>query len=117
MSEVAGTVIKKRFIAGAVCPKCRAEDRLLVEWLAPAADVDPAARDGAANADALIKRRRCVACGFTELEAAEAAPAALATLPRIRLGAQSLDVSESPVRILDPAQLKPRGEKEPPSES
>lgn len=40
----------RRFIAGAVCPACRAEDRTVLELL-----VD-------------TRRRLCVACGHEELE-------------------------------------------------
>ena len=43
---------KKRFIAGAICPQCQAEDRLVVEEL----DGEP--------------QRRCVSCGFQDQQAA-----------------------------------------------
>ncbi|MEM1433283.1 MAG: YheV family putative metal-binding protein [Pseudomonadota bacterium] len=89
------TVLKKRFIAGAVCPECRAEDRLLVEWVR---DIEDAAA-------VTQRRRRCVNCGFLELEDLEPEPVALSTLPRIRLGAQSGDVAPSPVRLIDPKSL------------
>jgi uncharacterized metal-binding protein (TIGR02443 family) len=39
-------VTRRRFIAGAVCPRCSAVDRIVLE------DAD--------------RRRRCVACGFTD---------------------------------------------------
>lgn len=45
--------IRRRFIAGAVCPDCGAEDRLVVEEAAEG------------------KRRRCVSCGFTDTNASE----------------------------------------------
>jgi len=43
----------RRFIAGAVCPECRAIDRTVVEVI-----------DG-------VRQRRCVACGHTEEQQAE----------------------------------------------
>ena len=45
--------IRKRFIAGAVCPSCGAQDRLVVEETPD------------------HKRRRCVNCGFTDTNASE----------------------------------------------
>lgn len=75
---------RPRFIAGAVCPKCGAMDRLQLLDL-----------DGDTG-------RRCVACGHEDrLESASSME------PKTRLGAdQRLPASESdqvaPVRILDP---------------
>ena len=43
---------KGRFIAGAICPQCQEQDRLVVELVAELA--------GGQN------QRRCVACGFTD---------------------------------------------------
>lgn len=56
---------KRRFIAGAVCPRCAELDRIVM-WEA----------DGR-------QHRECVACGFTDSHALEADPAADA-LPRGR---------------------------------
>lgn len=50
-------IIKKRFIAGAVCPECQELDRIVVET---------ALFDGQEHS-----RRRCVSCGFAD-EFAEA---------------------------------------------
>ena len=85
-------VRKKRFIAGAVCPDCHLEDRLVIEWF----EVEETAP--------VERRRRCVACGFVELEVAET-ERSLTTLPRIRLGAQAQEVAPTPVRMLDPKDL------------
>ena len=46
----------KRFIAGAVCPQCQVEDRLVVE-----------------QADGVV-RRRCVSCGFSDDQASTTTP-------------------------------------------
>ncbi len=80
------TIVKKRFIAGAVCPQCRAEDRLQVHWLR---------RD-----EETWEERHCVACGFTDR--VEESARSTDTLPRIRRGRQSGDAPSQPVRILDP---------------
>ncbi|MEM9741287.1 MAG: YheV family putative metal-binding protein [Pseudomonadota bacterium] len=94
-------VIKKRFIAGAVCPACGAEDRVLVEWIRPSAS------------EAVYRQRRCVACGQTEREP-EIPTKSLSTLPRIRLGAQSGPAEPAVVRILDPrSQEQSDGSNEP----
>tara|TARA_B100000989_G_C19465502_1_gene438081 strand:+ start:115 stop:372 length:258 start_codon:yes stop_codon:yes gene_type:complete len=45
--------MKKRFIAGAVCPKCKEMDRLVLEI-------------SEANDKEEVQRRRCVSCGFSE---------------------------------------------------
>ncbi|MEM1231109.1 MAG: YheV family putative zinc ribbon protein [Pseudomonadota bacterium] len=78
--------MKKRFIAGAVCPQCRAEDRLQIHWL----------RLG----EQTWEERHCVACGFADQ--AEESVRGTETLPRIRRGRQSGDAPSQPVRILDP---------------
>ncbi len=74
----------RRFIAGAVCPKCAAVDRIVVE------------DDG--------RRRRCIACGFTDELPAGRPP----TAPRGKLDdarprrASRLDdsVADTTVRIV-----------------
>ena len=45
--------MKKRFIAGAVCPKCKEMDRMMLEI----------SEDGDEEE---VQRRRCVSCGFSE---------------------------------------------------
>ena len=45
--------MKKRFIAGAVCPKCSEMDRMVLET----SDADD---------EKELQRRRCVSCGFAE---------------------------------------------------
>lgn len=73
-----GLTIKKRFIAGAVCPDCGAQDRLVVEEMP----------DG--------KRRRCVSCGFTDVSASEPEVA----LPT-RFARRGVDSEQArPVRLL-----------------
>jgi uncharacterized metal-binding protein (TIGR02443 family) len=79
-------LVKKRFIAGAVCPECRAEDRLRVDYL----------RAGTLE----YQERHCVACGFADRSEAPARGADV--LPRIRRGRQASDSAPQVVRILDP---------------
>ena len=75
--------MKRRFIAGAVCPSCGELDRLVVEG------------EGSA------KTRRCVACGF----AAADTTAVTGALPGTRLErsneVEAEPTSGSPVRIVD----------------
>ncbi len=71
--------IKKRFIAGAVCPDCGAQDRLVVEETPE------------------LKQRRCVSCGFTDANASEPEVA----LPT-RFARRGVDAEQArPVRLLD----------------
>ncbi len=75
---MAHTTPPARFIAGAVCPGCRALDRLIIETVGDA------------------ERRRCVACGYTDQR-----PAAAAVEPSTRLSRASRGpATETPVRIL-----------------
>ena len=69
----------RRFIAGAVCPQCRAIDRIVVEQL-----------EGG-------RRRRCVACGHSDTMTGGAStePATRATRRR------GDDPPATPVRLLD----------------
>lgn len=69
----------RRFIAGAVCPRCRAVDRIVVEETAGE------------------KRRHCVSCGHTDTLVREAAAE-----PSTRLSRRRGAGSSEPVRILDP---------------
>lgn len=88
-------LMKKRFIAGAVCPQCRAVDRIQVEYWQ--------------HAGAEREIRLCVACDFREASAPgeRAASKPLANLPRIRRGQQSQLSEAQPVRLLDPSEPKP----------
>ncbi|MEZ5558563.1 MAG: YheV family putative metal-binding protein [Pseudomonadales bacterium] len=73
----------RRFIAGAICPNCRAQDRIVVE-------------QGAAGA-----QRRCVSCGYVDtLVTAPSAPTS--RLERPRAGAET-EQKPVPVRLLDPS--------------
>lgn len=69
-----------RFIAGAVCPQCRAMDRLVVETVA--------GRD----------QRRCVSCGYTDQRAGAAASEPATRLTRRGQAGEPA----SPVRIIGP---------------
>jgi uncharacterized metal-binding protein (TIGR02443 family) len=70
---------KKRFIAGAICPECGAEDRLVVEETLEQ------------------KRRRCVSCGFSDANASEPE----VSLPT-RFARRGTDTERArPVRLLD----------------
>jgi uncharacterized metal-binding protein (TIGR02443 family) len=73
---------RRRFIAGAVCPRCAAVDRVVVDL-----DSD---------------QRECVACGFSE---ARPAPAAARELPtRVsRAAARRVETRPEAVRLIDPA--------------
>ena len=75
----------RRFIAGAICPECGAQDTLVVEML-----------------DGTPQNRSCVKCDF-----ADEAPELQASMPRSRLEkAQPPPADKAqPVRLLDP---KPR---------
>lgn len=80
--------MKRRFIAGAVCPKCRALDRIVIET----GDTE--------------SRRSCVDCDFSEVldDSADDAAGSGSNLPPSRLlrPASSKDVAPSPVRLIDP---------------
>ena len=73
---------RRRFIAGAVCPECRAVDRIVLED------------------EAAVRRRRCVACGHTDELVREAAVEPATRLTRRRESAAG--ASSTPVRIIDP---------------
>ena len=88
------TTTRRRFIAGAVCPRCALADKIVVDL-----DTD---------------RRECVACGFAEARPGDksAAPAdplqvpagAAPELPtRVsRPAARRVETPAEPVRLLDP---------------
>lgn len=74
---------RRRFIAGAVCPRCKAEDRIVVDL-----DSD---------------QRECVACGFSDER--PTAPAANAPeLPtRVsRASARRVETPAEPVKLVIP---------------
>lgn len=64
---------RRRFIAGAVCPRCAKVDKIVV-------DLDSDARE-------------CVACGFSEARPVDAAA------PPARNGSPSLPLPELPTRV------------------
>jgi len=71
---------RRRFIAGAVCPRCAAMDRIVIDL-----DTDT---------------RECVACGFSDER-----PAAPVEEPKTRVSrasARRVETSAEPVRLLDP---------------
>jgi uncharacterized metal-binding protein (TIGR02443 family) len=71
---------RRRFIAGAVCPKCGVMDRIVVDL-----DTD---------------RRECVACGFSDER--PAAPVAELKTRVTRASARRVETAVEPVRLLDP---------------
>lgn len=83
--------MKRRFIAGAVCPQCRALDRIVLET-------------GGAES-----RRCCIECDFSEVldDSPELAGNSGSSLPPSRLLRPSSisDVESSPVRLIDPKKL------------
>ena len=83
-------IIRKRFIAGAVCPECDVVDRIVVEVVLE-------------QASALeLSRRRCVDCGFAD-EFGEAPRAAGFGVPRGRPERpRTAPVQASAVRIVSP---------------
>ncbi|MHA7816443.1 MAG: YheV family putative zinc ribbon protein [Pseudohaliea sp.] len=73
---------RRRFIAGAVCPRCAAMDRLVVDR-----DTD---------------RRECVACGFSE--ARPEPPAASEVPTRVtRASARRSETAPEVVNLIDPS--------------
>ena len=72
---------RRRFIAGAVCPKCAAMDKIVVDL-----DTD---------------RRECVACGFSDARPADP----VQDLPtRVsRAAARRVETIAEPVRLMDPS--------------
>ena len=76
---------RRRFIAGAVCPECRAQDRLVVEQRGSE------------------RRQLCVECGFERLEQPGS------SLPRGRLdGNTENPVEADAVRILEVRTTAPK---------
>lgn len=78
----------KRFIAGAVCPQCRAVDRIVLE------EEPPPSPGGEA-----VQRRRCVSCGYVDTMAVSTVAEPSSRFSRRPGRAEQA----SPVRIIDPA--------------
>ena len=81
---------RRRFIAGAVCPRCGAMDKIVV-------DLDD-------------DMRACVACDFTEARPAgpDAQPAPRELRTRVNRGkARRVETTAEPVRLLDPQPATP----------
>ncbi len=75
---------KRRFIAGAVCPQCRALDRLVVT-----------------RVDDQTQQRECVACGFSDQTRFDVT----AAIPRGKVERKTTLVNETTaqnVRLIDP---------------
>ncbi|MEQ9465389.1 MAG: YheV family putative metal-binding protein [Haliea sp.] len=74
----------RRFIAGAVCPRCSAMDTIVVDR-----DTD---------------LRECVACGFSDPRPKDKAPAPAEPGTRVsRAAARRVETAAEAVRILEPA--------------
>ena len=71
---------RRRFIAGAVCPRCGAMDKIVVDL-----DTD---------------RRECVACGFSD--GRPSAPVEELKTRVTRASARRVETTVEPVRLLDP---------------
>lgn len=82
--------MRQRFVAGVVCPQCRALDRIVIE---------------SNSKDEAVERQRCVECGY--LSARPGSGAMHAGIPRGR--PEQLDTgpqnAPQPVRILDPEEM------------
>jgi uncharacterized metal-binding protein (TIGR02443 family) len=91
---------RRRFIAGAVCPRCSLMDKIVVDL-----DTD---------------QRRCVSCGFSEARPGEPASAqhetTVQTPPELstrvsRAAARRVETPAQPITLVDPAASgeKPEG--------
>ena len=90
--------IRRRFIAGAVCPRCALMDKILVDL-----DTD---------------QRECVACGFTDARPGDKPAVAAGTalppgsaVPELptrvsRPAARRVETPAEPVRLVDPEKIK-----------
>ncbi|HAL42243.1 MAG TPA: hypothetical protein DCP57_07340 [Gammaproteobacteria bacterium] len=91
--------MRRRFIAGAVCPSCRALDRMVVET----SPTGPGSED---EVDAETVIRRCVACGYEEALATEPGSSSVG-LPRARFEKSGREAEKaSPVKLINLDQLK-----------
>lgn len=75
-----GFTTRRRFIAGAVCPRCGEMDKLVVDL-----DSD---------------ERECVACGFKE--ARPAAPTQEELKTRVNRPSRRIETAAEPVRLMEP---------------
>ncbi|HKK23344.1 MAG TPA: YheV family putative metal-binding protein [Pseudohaliea sp.] len=80
---------RRRFIAGAVCPRCAVMDRLVV--------------------DLATDRRECVACGFSE--ARPEPPTAEVPTRVTRAAARRKDTAAEAVTLIDPARRADDGDR------
>ncbi|WP_238152093.1 YheV family putative zinc ribbon protein [Microbulbifer sp. A4B17] len=80
-SAQSGEIVKKRFIAGAVCPRCSEMDRIINYH-----------KDGK-------NYRECVACGFKDEIRLQSAPTELST--RVNKDTED-EVHEEPVKFIQP---------------
>jgi uncharacterized metal-binding protein (TIGR02443 family) len=78
---MSGFQSRRRFIAGAVCPRCAAMDKIVV-------DLDSDLRE-------------CVSCGFSEARPQAPAPAELKTRVS-RASARRVETPAEAVRLIDP---------------
>ncbi len=93
MSDRPAELVKRRFIAGAICPQCRQQDTLQIEyWRLP-------------GCEELQQARCCVACEFREAPTTGAEPRrkSLATLPRTRRAPATQAVEAQAVRLVESA--------------
>ena len=73
---------KRRFIAGAVCPRCAAMDKIVVDL----------------ESDA----RECVACGFSEARPGDAAAVGEVATRVSRGSARRVETAAQPIRFIEP---------------
>jgi len=74
---------RRRFIAGAVCPRCSAMDKIVV-------DLDRNVRE-------------CVACGYSDERPEAPAPTDELVTRVSRPAARRVETSAEPVRLVDPS--------------
>jgi len=81
---------RRRFIAGAVCPRCAAQDKIVVD-----PDTD---------------RRVCVSCGFSEERPGSRAPGPIEPHTRVnRALARRVDTPAEPVTLVESPPTAKRG--------
>ncbi len=73
---------RRRFIAGAVCPRCGEMDKIVV-------DMDS-------------EQRECVACGFSEGRPGDPVPANELPTRVSRAAARRVETEAEPVKLIDP---------------